>query len=478
MSTEGACKTEAKAPGKKRRSYNKYSITLGMSSFFSNNMATGIQPNYSNLFRTVILGIPPLYIGIMNSIVGILNIIGIPIGAVMMQKIKLPWGKFRSWLYVAGGLYAFFLAIEFVDFGLPDGIVKYLVAIIPYLMVNFIMTLHVTAVRVSLPLYAPTLADRTASFAASATIGSAGKFIYSAFGLAFITMINKATESESLGYTALAVILSTGFFIATCVYAKRLAPFDPSTKEIKRIEAETGEKIKDEDDVGFWTMLRSIINVPMGMVLCSGIGKSIASQLIGNLVAFYYLYVIGDKSLLAVYLTLAAVLSYVGAQFCNLIAYKWELKFIAAFGLAFYGGCMFLAYAAGANAIAFTVLLALGNIGLQIYTTAETPLYTAVADYSKLKTGKDSSKFIQQFSGLSNKTGTLVSTSVLGFGLMAIGFDANNVTESAIQGLRILVSFGPAVCTAIGFLFVFFVPLTTKHLEALKAQKDSENKAA
>lgn len=474
MSKLEVSQTEVKESGKRKRSYNKYSISLGMSSFFSNNMATGIQPNYSNLFRTVILGIPPMYIGIMNSIVGILNIVGIPIGAVMMQKIKLPWGKYRSWLYVAGGLYSLFIALEFIDFGLPNGIVKYLFAIVPYLMVNFIMSLHVTAVRVSLPLYAPGLGDRAASYAASATIASVGKFLYSAFGLAFIVMINEATNSKSLGYTALAIILSTGFFIATCVYAKLLAPLDPSTKDLKKLEEFTGKKVSDEDDVGFWVMLRSIINVPMGMVLCSGIGKSIAAQLIGNLVAFYYLYVIGDKSLLAVYLTLAAVLSYVGAQFCNLVAYKWELKSIAAFGLAFYSGCMFMAYAAGSNALLFTILLSLGNIGLQIYTTAETPLYTAVSDYSKLKTGKDVSKFVQQFAGLSNKTGTLVATSAVGFGLMMIGFNAEHVVPSAIQGLRVLVSFGPAVCAAIGFLFVFFVPLTSKHLAKLKEQMDAQ----
>ncbi len=469
--------TEVKIPGKRKKAYNKFSISLGMSSFFSNNMATGIQPNYSNLFRTVILGIPPMYIGIMNTIVGILNIIGIPIGAVIMQKIKLPWGKHRSWLYVAGGLYSLFIVLEFIDFGLPDGMAKYLIAIIPYLMVNFIMSLHVTAVRVTLPLYAPSLSDRTASFSATASVASVGKFLYSAFGLAFILMINNVTGSESLGYTALAILLSTGFFIATCVYAKFLAPLDPSTKDIKKFEESTGIKVKDEDDVGFWVMLRSIINVPMGMVLCSGIGKSIAAQLIGNLVAFYYLFVIGDKSMLAIYLTMAAVLTLVGAQFCNYVAYKWELKSIAAFGLAFYSGCMFMAYAAGSNALLFTILLSLGNIGLQIYTTAETPLYTAVSDYSKLKTGKDVSKFVQQFAGLSNKIGTLVATSAVGFGLMIIGFDATNIVPSAIQGLRVLVSFGPAVFAALGFLFVFFVPLTSKLLAKLKEDMDAEQNA-
>ena len=108
----------------KKRSFNKYSVSAGLQSFFSNNMATGIQPNYGNVFRTVVLGIPSFWIGIMNTIVGILNIIGIPLGAVMLQKIRMRWGRYRSWLYVAGGLYAFFLFVEFVDFGLPDGVFK------------------------------------------------------------------------------------------------------------------------------------------------------------------------------------------------------------------------------------------------------------------------------------------------------------------------------------------------------------------
>lgn len=458
----------------KKRSYNKYSIAAGFQSFFSNNMATGIQPNYGNVFRTVILGIPSVWIGIMNTIVGVLNIIGIPVGAVIMQKIKLPWGKYRSWLYLAGGLYAFFLTIEFIDFGLPDGIVKYLVAIIPYLMVNFIMTLHVTATRCLLPLYAPELHDRAANSAASATIGAVGKFIYSLLGLKFITMINDRSGSDSLGYSILAFVISAGFVIALAWYGKLLAPFDPSNKDIKKQEEATGVKHVDNKEPGFWVMFKSIINAPFGLMLCSGIGKSIAMQLINNLCGFYYLYVIGDKTLMATYLTLSAVFSYVGAQFCNLVAHKMELKYTAALGLGIYGGCLLAGYIAGSNAMIFTILLSISNIGLQIYLTSETPLYTAISDYSYLKSGKDSSKFIQQFSGLSNKTGTLVSTSVVGFGLAIIGFDANNVTESAVQGLRLLISLGPALCCLIGMICIFCLPLTSKKLAAMKAEAEKK----
>lgn len=462
-STETAAK-------KQKSSFNKFSIAAGMQSFFSNNMATGMQPNYGNVFRTVVLGIPSLWIGIMNTIVGILNIIGIPLGAIILQKVKLPWGRFRSWLYVAGGLYALNFFIEFVDFGLPDGITKYLVAIIPFLMVNFIMSLHVTATRCLLPLYAPKLQDRAANQAASNIIGTAGKFIYSLVGLKIITMINENTGSESLGYTALAGVISLGFLAAMIHFGRVTAPLDPSDKDKYREENKADAKIRDEKEPGFWAMFRSILNVPFGLMLTSGIGKSIAMQLINNLIAFYYLYVIGDKTLMATYLTLASLFSYIGAQFTQLVSHRMELKHIGALGLSLYGGCMLLSYLSGANALLFTILLSISNIGLQIYLTVETPLYTAISDYSYIKTGKDSSKFIQQFSGLSNKTGTLVSTSVVGFGLMLIGFDAKNVTESAAQGLRILVSLGPSLCCAVGVACLILLPLTSKKLDAMRAE--------
>lgn len=452
-----------------KRSFNKYSISAGLQAFFSNNMATGIQPNYGNVFRTVILGIPSFWIGIMNTIVGILNIIGIPVGAIMLQKIRMRWGRYRSWLYVAGGLYAFFLFIEFVDFGLPDGIVKYLVAIVPYLGVNFIMSLHVTATRCLLPLYAPKLQERAANQAAANIIGTAGKFIYSLLGLKLITMVNERSGSESLGYTVLAGIISLGFVIALINFGRVTAPLDPSDKDVAKKEAKE-IKAKNSDEPGFWAMFKSIINAPFGLMLTSGIGKSIAMQLINNLIAFYYLYVIGDKTLMATYLTLSSLFSYLGAQFTQLVSRKMELKHIGALGLTVYGGCMLLSYLAGANALFFTILLSISNIGLQIYLTVETPLYTAISDYSYIKTGKDSSKFIQQFAGLSNKTGTLVSSSVVGFGLMLIGFNADNVTESAAHGLRFLVSLGPAMCCAIGVVCLLLLPLTSKKLDAMRAE--------
>ena len=467
-------KTQIPAENTSKRSFNKYSVAAGFQAFFSNNMATGIQPNYGNVFRTVVLGIPSLWIGIMNTIVGILNIIGIPAGAVMLQKIKMRWGRYRSWLYVAGGLYAFFLFVEFVDFGLPDGVVKYLVAIIPYMMVNFIMTLHVTATRCLLPLYAPKLKDRAANQAASNIIGTVGKFIYSLLGLKLITFVNEASGSASLGYTALAGVICVGFTIAMINFGRVTAPLDPSDKDIQG-QAKADAKGTDEKEPGFWAMFKSIINAPFGLMLASGIGKSIAMQLINNLIAFYYLYVIGDNTLMATYLTLSSLFSYLGAQFTQIVSRKMELKYIGAVGLGLYGGCMLLSYLAGSNALFFTILLSISNIGLQIYLTAETPLYTAISDYSYIKSGKDSSKFIQQFSGLSNKTGTLVSTSAVGFGLMLIGFDAENVTASAAQGLRFLVSLGPAMCCAIGVVCLLLLPLTDKKLNAMRAEAARKN---
>jgi len=458
----------------KKSSFNKYSISAGLQAFFSNNMATGIQPNYGNVFRTVILGIPSFWIGIMNTIVGILNIIGIPVGAVMLQKIRMRWGRYRSWLYVAGGLYAFFLFVEFVDFGLPDGVLKYLVAIVPYLMVNFIMSLHVTATRCLLPLYAPDLKDRASNQAAANIIGTAGKLVYSLLGLRLITLVNDRTGSDSLGYTALAGVICVGFVAAMLNFGRVTAPLDPSDKDKLQNAAETGKTVKDENEPGFWAMFRSIMNAPFGLMLTSGIGKSIAMQLINNIIAFYYLYVIGDKTMMSTYLALSSLFSYLGAQITQIVSHKIELKHIGALGLGLYGGCMLLSYLAGANALLFTILLSVSNIGLQIYLTVEVPLYTAISDYSYIKTGKDSSKFIQQFAGLSNKTGTLVSTSVVGFGLMLIGFDANNVTQSAAQGLRVLVSLGPSMCCAVGVVCLLLLPLTSKKLDAMRAEKEQK----
>ena len=66
------------------------------------------------------------------------------------------------------------------------------------------------------------------------------------------------------------------------------------------------------------------------------------------------------------------------------------------------------------------------------------------------------------------KIGTAIGNTVLGYGLVAIGFQKENVTASAASGLRVLFSALPAAILFIGVVVFLLFPLTDEKIKSMQ----------
>ena len=100
-------------------------------------------------------------------------------------------------------------------------------------------------------------------------------------------------------------------------------------------------------------------------------------------------------------------------------------------------------------------------------------MYADVADYSELKDGTASTGLIFSSASMAQKFGGAFGGSAVMWLLAAFGYNtvAGAVqTETAILGLRILMSWGPALVAALSILVVWFYPLTKKKMEGVQAE--------
>ena len=74
------------------------------------------------------------------------------------------------------------------------------------------------------------------------------------------------------------------------------------------------------------------------------------------------------------------------------------------------------------------------------------------------------------------KIGTTVGAFVMGWGLVAVGFDKANVTESAVQGIRMLFSLVPGAILIIGIIMFIIFPLNDEKVRQMQ-QEIRERKA-
>ena len=115
------------------------------------------------------------------------------------------------------------------------------------------------------------------------------------------------------------------------------------------------------------------------------------------------------------------------------------------------------------------------QIIISVFTGVISPLvwsmYADVADYSELKDGTASTGLIFSSASMAQKFGGAFGGSAVMWLLAAFGYStvAGAVqTETAILGLRILMSWVPAAVAALSILVVWFYPLTKKKMASVQ----------
>ena len=100
-------------------------------------------------------------------------------------------------------------------------------------------------------------------------------------------------------------------------------------------------------------------------------------------------------------------------------------------------------------------------------------MYADVADYSEYKDGTASTGLIFSSASMAQKFGGAFGGAAVMWMLAAFGYDTTEgavQTETAINGLRILMSWIPAAVAALSILVVWFYPLTKKKMEGVQVE--------
>jgi GPH family glycoside/pentoside/hexuronide:cation symporter len=100
-------------------------------------------------------------------------------------------------------------------------------------------------------------------------------------------------------------------------------------------------------------------------------------------------------------------------------------------------------------------------------------MYADAADYSELKDGTASTGLIFSSASMALKFGGAVGGAAVMWLLAAFGYDTTAgvvQTETAILGLRVLMSWIPALVAALAIVVVWFYPLTKQKMEGVQAE--------
>lgn len=421
--------------------------------------------SYLMIFYTDVFGLSATVVGTMFLVTRIWDSAFDPIVGVIADRTHSRWGKFRPYLLYLAVPFAIIGVLTFMTPDLEDtGKVIY-----AYFTYSLMMMVY-SAINVP---YASLLGvissdpkERNILSTYRMTFAYIGSFIAL---LLFMPMVNYFSE----GYNAQRGWMMSVVVIALICAVLFYGCFAWTKERVKSISQQQN-LLKDD--------LKDLLNNrPWWILLGAGVAALVFNSIRDGATVYYFKYfIIEENYTTASFLGISFVLSglylavgqaaniggvILAAPISNRIGkratYMWAMAIATIFSVLFY----WLDRENILMIFVFQIIISVcaGSIFPLLWS-----MYADCADYSELKTGNRATGLIFSSSSMSQKFGWAIGSAITGWLLSYFGFQANMVQNQAtLHGIKLFLSFLPAIGTVLSIIFISMYPLSEKKMEEI-----------
>lgn len=440
--------------------YKKKYVLYGLTNTFS-TLRSQMNSNYQQFFLNSVVMLPAVMAANIATISTTVSLVVSLLLGFVMQKANPKMGRFRFFMLLGGIVSAvtgimMFTPISAEKFPSSFVYIWYMIAIVGGVGYSIFYTPYTGCIS----LLAPDPDDRTSMTGVRAQMNSAGKLFWSFFQVSILAALCKIF-GETWGYTAFSTIISVALMLGVFIVCNLIKGMEkPDERDSKTGKSET---------VPILTMIKLALTRPMLCAVVGSLGKSVCYSMVYGVMAYYYTFVIGDKSGMTVYLSASTFILMFGGMAAPMISKKIGIKMTCIVGYAFYALALVLSFIFGTNGTAFTILMSIGIFGYSLEHSISGALIANVVDYSYYTTGINARAFLYQVTSMAANLSNVIKTAALGYGLAYFGFNAKEITERAIMGIRLITAFVPTFFLIIGIIAYALFPVTEKKLSEAKA---------
>lgn len=427
---------------------------------------------YLMIFYTDVFGLPAAVVGTMFLITRIWDSAFDPIVGVVADRTHSRWGKFRPYLLWLAAPFGIIGVLTFVtpDWS-PTG--KLVYAYVTYSLMMMIYSAINVPYASLLGVMSPNPKERNTLSTYRMTFAYIGSFIAL---LLFMPLVNffsgnsKDLGDQQTGWTMAVVVIA---ILCIILFFGCFAWTKERVKPIKEAQNPLKEDLKD-----------LFKNKPWWILLGAGVAALVFNSIRDGATVYYFKYFVVEEDyatvsffgmsfvLSGLYLALGQAANIIGviaaAPVSNRIGkrntYMWAMIIATVLSVIFY-------WFDKEDLIWMFVFQALISICAGSIFPLLWSMYADCADYSELKTGNRATGLIFSSSSMSQKFGWAIGTAITGWLLGFFGFQANAVqSEEAISGIKMFMSFLPAVGTILSVVFISMYPLTEKKMKDITTE--------
>lgn len=451
----------------KRRVIYTYSGSINLAYNFIGQFVSTV----TNIFLTDVAQVGVIMAGGMQIIQSFIKMAVAPLTGTAFDKQPFKKGKYYPWLRYAPAALALLYGIFFITPLMNINKAMLLPLLTALLLIASCAQQAVfTLIYAIYPVVVQTPEDRVLGSTTTNIFKEVGKFIV---GLAYpllLVFFSKNLGSEGMGYLGTYLLFAVGCLLV----------FWFSSCEIKKSGAEDIDLSKeDKPKVKLKDMVKALFtNGPLMMVFCLEFLICVRSIGLSPVAPYYFKYVIGDESGLAVFLSISSLVSvifmFAAPAFIKICK---EQKYACVIAFALCALCHFLVAWTpwGQQTLGVSLLLAFGGGFANIVSIINLNFFAASCDYGHWKTGKDLPGLSMSLYPVAIQVGVLLATLMRTMLLSAIGYKANMVVTAAVKsGFVNMVSYAFAAPLIIGLAIAIFYPITDKKLKQIRAEINVE----
>ena len=446
------------------RLHEKISYSLGD---MASSMFWKLFSLFALYFYTDVVGLGAAVVGTLLLTTRIWDSANDPIMGMICDRTRSRWGKFRPYLLFVAVPFAIIGMLTFTtpDFG-PAG--KLIYAYVTYGVMMMIYTAINVPYAALLGVMTPSPQERT-SLASWRFIGAyAGGILVTATANDLIRIFGRG-GNEAAGYqmtVALYAVVACLLFLLT--FAGTRERLQPPRIQVPRLR----DDLRDLLTNGPWLLM---LGACASLLLCNTMRDAA--------ILFYFKYYVGDVSmwlfgdvsmprLSAAFMTTLLVANLIGVIFASPVARAIGKKHaLILSGVVTALLCVVFFFVPASQVLLIFAINVLIGIAGGIVFPLIWSMYADVADYSEWRSGRRATGLVFSSSSMSQKIGWSLGGALAGWILAYFGFEANVAqTDTALLGIRLLISVFAAVGALASVVFIYFYPLDKRRMATIGAE--------